>query len=62
MALRYGCIDVVTLADGTQRVLEANSGVMLDEITRAAATAGVDLPLTETYRAGFEALLAEREG
>ncbi|MEL7462330.1 MAG: hypothetical protein AAFX45_10195 [Pseudomonadota bacterium] len=62
IALRYGCIDVATLADGSRWVLEANSGVMLDEIARAAATAGVDLPLAATYRAGLDALVSEREG
>ncbi len=60
LALRYGCIDVVTLADGSRAVLEGNSGVMLDEITRQAATAEVDLPFEEVYLAGLETLLAER--
>ena len=62
LGLRYGCVDVATLEDGTHLVIEANSGVMLDEITRKAAAAGVDLPLAETYRAGLDALLAERTG
>ncbi len=59
LVLRYGCIDVVTLAGGELAVLEGNSGVMLDEITRQAEAWGVKLPLAETYRAGFDALLTE---
>ncbi|MEL7026940.1 MAG: hypothetical protein AAGO57_06900 [Pseudomonadota bacterium] len=60
LALRYGCIDIVTLETGALLVMEANSGVMLDEIARQAKAAGVTLPLRETYTAGLDTLLAER--